>query len=456
MADPTTSAPAAWPRDVLPELAGLAADRPAVVLDDDPTGTQTLRDVPVLTGWDADAIARHLGAPVVFLSTNSRSLEEDAAVRVTREATRAAMTAASRRGVRVSLVSRSDSTLRGHFPREVLAVAEEMRRPDARVLLAPYFGEGGRTTVSDIHRLERGGGAVPVAETEFARDATFGYRSSNLHAWVAEKYAAAGLPAPATHSLSLELVRRGGPPAVRRALLELPAGGVAIANAAAERDIEVVALGALQAEEEGLPLVARTAASYVRARAGRSTAPLLTADELGVRGPGLVIVGSHVETTTRQLEELLRRGGDRLESITLPVAALIGNHETPVGEAVRRVDAALRDGRTAVVATERTRRDIGLAGGRQVSAALVAVVRGVTRRPAWVVAKGGITSSDVAAHGLALREARVAGQLLPGVPVWVGGGDSRWPGVPFVVFPGNVGGSSALAEAVEALSGASR
>jgi uncharacterized protein YgbK (DUF1537 family) len=88
-----------------------------------------------------------------------------------------------------------------------------------------------------------------------------------------------------------------------------------------------------------------------------------------------------------------------------------------------------------------------------VSEALVAVVRAITERPAWVIAKGGITSYDVARHGLGLTEARIAGPLLPGVPVWVGGADSRWPGVPLVVFPGNVGGSGALVDAYRALTG---
>ncbi|HJP71412.1 MAG TPA: four-carbon acid sugar kinase family protein, partial [Candidatus Limnocylindria bacterium] len=73
----------AWPEDVLPDLARRAASWPAVVLDDDPTGTQTLRDVHVLTGWDPVSIERHLDDPVVFLSTNSRALEEADAVAVT-------------------------------------------------------------------------------------------------------------------------------------------------------------------------------------------------------------------------------------------------------------------------------------------------------------------------------------------------------------------------------------
>src|SRR5688500_3897039 len=290
--------------DHLRELARRAAIRPAVILDDDPTGTQTLRDVFVLTSWDADSVARHLHDPAVFLSTNSRSLDEAAAVAITHDAVVTALGAARISGRPISVISRSDSTLRGHFPAETAAVADAMEAPDARVLLAPYFGEGGRLTIDGVHYLLKGATRRPVGETEFARDASFGYRSSNLVEWVAEKYGSAGKPPPFTSNLTLSMIRDGGPEGVAAALLALPARAVAIADAEVDRDIEIVALGVLMAEEEGMQIVARTAASYVRARAGREPAPVLTGEELATDGPGLIVVGSHVGTTTRQLEHL--------------------------------------------------------------------------------------------------------------------------------------------------------
>jgi uncharacterized protein YgbK (DUF1537 family) len=438
---------------LLPELARRAAARPAVILDDDPTGTQTVRDLFVLTDWDAGRIAKHLTKEAVFLSTNTRALAEDEAAKVTQGAVAAAVSASERVGRPISVVSRSDSTLRGHFPAETAAIAAGIGAPDARILLAPFFGEGGRLTVSDIHVVDRDGERRPVGDTEFARDATFGYRSSNLHAWVAEKYAAAGRPAPPTASLSLELVRSGGPAGVADVLTRLPAGGVAIANAESDADIETVALGAMLAEAAGVPLVARVAASYVRARCGQPPSPPLSAGELPDGGAGLIIVGSHVATTTAQVEALRTAVGDAVAVHEVGVEAVLSGDPAIVTRAAEALDRALADGRSALLMTERTRRDIGLAAGRSVSRALVAVVRAITDRPAWVIAKGGITSYDIARHGMDLAEARIAGSLLPGVPVWVGGEETRWPGVPLVVFPGNVGGPDALAAAYSALAG---
>ena len=443
-----------WPDDPLPEIATRVAHRPVVVLDDDPTGTQTVRDATVLTAWDAHAIAGHLDESLLFLSTNSRALDETAAVELCASAASSAREAGAIAGRPLTIVSRSDSTLRGHFPAETLAIGET----DSRVLLAPYFGEGGRLTRDDVHVLVRGDERINVADTEFALDATFGYRARDLRAWVAERYAASGRPAPPMTSLPLGLIRRYGPGAVADALLDLAPGGVAVVNAELERDIEVVALGALKAEEAGLPLVARTAASYVRARAGRAPSPLLAPGELGTSGPGLVVVGSHSELTTRQLDALRESpAGTRLTGVDLTVEPLVAGGaaaDAAIADAARRLELAIAAGHIGLLSTERTRREIGLEGSRAVAAALVSVIGRIETRPGWVISKGGITGFEVASRGLRMREARIAGQLLPGVSVWIGGVDSRWPKLQLVVFPGNVGDDGALRRAAELMSGA--
>ena len=183
--------------------------------------------------------------------------------------------------------------MRGHYPAEIDPLVAALGIPDARILLAPYFGDGGRVTVDGVHHLRRGDALVPVAETEFAKDPVFGYRSSDLRDWVRERAGVArGARPREVRVLTLDAIRGDGPDAVRDALLALPDGGVLAVDAAAERDIEVVALGALLAEQTGLPVVGRTAASYVRARAGLPTVLPLGPHEIDTGRPGLVVVGS--------------------------------------------------------------------------------------------------------------------------------------------------------------------
>jgi uncharacterized protein YgbK (DUF1537 family) len=446
-----------WPEDPLPAILKTGEERSVLVLDDDPTGTQTLRDVDVLLGWDAESAAALLDTPhgFAYVITNSRAATGEAAADIARRIG-ADVGAFPGGSGHVSVVSRSDSTLRGHFPAEVDALTGGLAIPGARIVLAPYFGDGGRVTIDDVHYLRVGDALVPVAETDFAADPTFGYRNSNLRDWVAER---AGPDRPVA-SLSLDDLRRHGPGAARDAIARLPEGGVLIANAVVDRDIEVLVQGALEAEIAGTRLVARSAATFVRARIGESRHGLLAQEDLATKGPGLVVVGSFVPAAGRQLDRLRARHPRELRSIEVDAAAAAGGPLDPaelkrLGQAV---DGALRAGQHVVLWTSRSVRlassgDAARAAGQHVSNAVVEVVRRVEVRPSWVIAKGGITSHDVARFGLDMRRVRVLGQVAAGVPVWRAGDESRWPGLLYVVVPGNVGDDDSLRSIVSIFEG---
>ncbi len=234
------------------------------VLDDDPTGSQAVHDVQVVTVLDEEAYGAAFAGPAgtCFVLTNSRSLAEPAAAEVTERAARGLMAAAGRRGARIQLVSRSDSTLRGHVMAEVAALRSVHREVSGRdvdgVLLAPAFLEAGRVTAGGIH-WARGGGPggpgplVPVGQTEFARDAAFGYQSSDLRDFVAEKSGGRTRPGD-VRSISLTDIRRGGPDRVRELLAGVRNGTWVIVDATEYSDLETVAYGVLQAERAGSSL----------------------------------------------------------------------------------------------------------------------------------------------------------------------------------------------------------
>jgi uncharacterized protein YgbK (DUF1537 family) len=452
--------PPVWPADLLPAIQRRvrAMRTKVVVLDDDPTGTQTVHDVDVLTGWSVPELVRALDddAPVVYLLTNSRSLTTPAAVRLAREIGAHLQAASQATGRPFAVTSRSDSTLRGHYPAETDALAEALGPFDG-LLLCPFFLEGGRLTAGDMHYVVEGDRAVPAAETEFARDAVFGYRQSNLRAWVEEKTRGA-IAAQAVRSISLDLLRLGGPHAVAEALMALRDGTPCVVNAVAYRDLEVLVLALLQAEEAGKRLIYRTAASFVRVRGGIAPAPLLQPSDLWRSGEagGLVVVGSHVARTSAQLQATRALPG--VEAIEAHVPRLLDAGACPaeIDRLACAVDAALGAGRDAVLYTSRglvvgddAAGSLGI--GERVSAALVQVVRQLPRRPAWLIAKGGITSSDIATRALHIARARVLGQAIAGVPIWRAGAESRWPGLVYVVFPGNVGGPGTLADMIAIL-----
>jgi uncharacterized protein YgbK (DUF1537 family) len=438
-----------------------------VVLDDDPTGTQTVTDVPVLTSWTIDDLrwALRQDSAVFFVLTNTRSLSpEDAAAR-NREVVRALHTASAAEGTGYVLASRGDSTLRGHFPLETDVLAEELTElegggaPDG-VVLVPAYIEAGRLTVGSRHWMRTAGGLLPVGESEFARDSTFGYRSSSLPEWVEEK-TGGRVPADEVLRVTLDDLRGGGPAHTARLLSTLRGGRVAVVDAVCDDDLRVLALALAQAEENGTRLLYRVGPSLVRARAGQAArAPLTPAELRPLRGDaphGLIVVGSHVALTTRQLDRLRERGG--IAEYELDVALLLDEErrDAHIAEvaaaaagALDSADAVIRTSRVLVTGADP---DDSLAISRRVSVALVEAVRRVSavRRPAFVVAKGGITSSDTATHGLEIRRAWARGTLLPGIVSLWEPVDGPAAGIPYIVFAGNVGGTDALADALDLL-----
>jgi len=433
----------------------LAAGTLIVVVDDDPTGTQTVHDVPVCFRWTPRTLRPVFRSrdPLVFVSTNSRGMSSAAAARTARAVGRNAAREARGAHRPLAVVSRSDSTLRGHFPREVTALARGLGTASDLVLVAPAFFEGGRLTAGDVHWVVQEGRLVAAGRTEFARDPVFGFASSDLRQWVEEK-TGGRVKAEGVLSISLDQIRTGGPGAVGRFLANAPRGATIVVNACADEDLEVVVLAMLDAEDAGRRFLCRTAASFVKVRAGIADRALLSAAEIGADGgPVLVVAGSYVQKTSRQLASLLSAG--RVEGIEFSAEAARsrGSLARESAEAARRVSACLRQGRSAVLYTSRTLSTGGdfLRLGAAIMSGLCAAVARLDARPSAVIAKGGITSIQIAREGLGARDARVAGQALPGVPVWRLGVGSRYPGLPYVVFPGNVGEEGALLDLLERL-----
>ena len=298
-----------------------SADRVLVVLDDDPTGTQSVSDVPVLTRWEEEDFRwafRHLvgtrPAPAVYVLTNTRSLEPVEAAARNREVVTNALAAALQTGSTLGFVSRSDSTLRGHYPLEPDVIAATLKEAAGQttdgVVIVPAFPDAGRITVGGVHYMRNGGTLTPVAETEFAKDASFGFRNSELARYVEEKSFGRFKAADVT-VLDLNIIRGG---------VDLIAGAVAgatdskpiVVDVVTENDLRALALGLAEAESRGKKLLYRVGPPFVRARIGQEErAPLSGHEAFAGTSPapcgGLIVVGSHVDLTTRQIKVLTDR-----------------------------------------------------------------------------------------------------------------------------------------------------
>ncbi len=432
-----------------------------IVLDDDPTGSQTVHSCLLLLQWDVETLRQGLqdASPIFFVLTNTRALAAAAAEQVTREVCQNLNAAIALEGIQDFLVvSRSDSTLRGHYPIETDAIADILGPFDAHFLV-PAFFEGGRITRDSIHYLMVDGVSTPVHETEFAKDSVFGYSTSYLPDYAAEKTAGRIQP-EAVERFTLSAMRAGS----LDRLLALEHNVCCAVDGETQADLDQFAQDLLIAAAQGKKFLFRSAASILTALAALPPQPI-DADHMQtyVRdgAPGAIIVGSHVKKTTEQLEQLLRESG--VTGIEVDVAQLRdgtpSTHKTLLSHLLQQVVEAHASGQVPVVYTSRqeltfdnvqARLDFGV----EVSSLLMDIIKGLPTDIGFLISKGGITSNDTLSTGLALRKARLLGQILPGVSaVRTPADHPQFPDLPVVLFPGNVGDEGALALAYRRLMG---
>jgi uncharacterized protein YgbK (DUF1537 family) len=269
-------------------------------------------------------------------------------------------------------------------------------------------------------------------------------------------------------SVSLEDLRKGDVEAVAALLKGVNNFGKVVVNALEYGDIKIFCAALYRALDAGKRFIIRSAAAVPRVLGGVGERPLLTRAELVGRDDagksenrrgGLIVIGSHVRKTTRQLELLLEKPGITAVEFN---THLVMKDEEFAGEIerVRKLcNGSVEAGNTTVVFTSRNRFDLNT-GSREdelrvsvkIAAAVTSFVSSLPGRPRFIIAKGGITSSEIGTKALKVKKSLVLGQVLPGIPVWLTGPESRFPNTPYIIFPGNVGEEKDLRVIAEMLS----
>ena len=393
-----------------------------VVLDDDPTGIQTVHGCMLITRWDEASMRQGFEdkEPFFYVLTNTRAMTREDAARVTREAMEMVVRVNKDFGFRLIVVSRSDSCLRGHFPLETDVMREVLAENGIRVAektpFCPAFIEAGRVTIDGIHYMKDGERLIPVSETEFAHDNVFGYHSSVLRDYIKEKGA--------------------------------NADDYDIIDAQDYTALIQYSKKIFQKLQSNDAIVIRCSSSLPKAISGISDKPLLDRTMLKHDGVGCFVVGSHVKKTTLQLECLLQAEGTC--AVEVDVQRILNDADPLMLETLDVIRQVVEQGLTPVVYT--SRQEIRLADadqrqhlGQQVSDFLVGIVRRLPYTPAYLVGKGGITSHDILTKGLDISSARVLGQVVNSVPCVM------THMFPYIIFPGNVGSEQSLREVYQKL-----
>ena len=438
-----------------------------IAIDDDPTGSQTVHSCLLVTRWDVETllVALQDESPLLFILSNTRGMDAARAAAVTREVClnlKRALLQAEKQGRAINpiVVSRSDSTLRGHYPVETDIIAEELGPFDAHFMV-PAFFEAGRFTRDSTHYLLVDGRPVPVHATEFARDSVFGFSTAYLPDYVEEK-TAGRIKANQVQRFLLEDVRGD----CHERLRELANNVCCVVDCETQVDLNHFATQLQDTAGEGKRFLFRSAASLLTALAKLAPQPVKAGD-MGYyvrdRKPGVILIGSHVAKTSAQLN-YLRKHYD-VVAVHVDVQRLkdndaIARAETPAMLAdaiIDQVEAAHGQGKTAAIYTTRAELQFPtqaerLAFGERLSGFLMKLVHGLPETIGFLISKGGITSNEVISSGLELKQSRVLGQILTGCSVIRCPSDhKRYPHLPVVIFPGNVGDETALARAYSIL-----
>lgn len=443
-----------------------ANNKKIVVLDDDPTGVQTVHDISVYTNWDKDSILQGFQEEnnLFYILTNSRGFTVEQTTKAHNEIAAVVDQAAKETGREYIFVSRSDSTLRGHYPLETVILKENYEKNTGKTvdgeILCPFFKEGGRFTVDDVHYVKYGDELVPANETEFAKDRTFGYTAAAMPAYVEEKTSGA-YKASDVVCISLEDIHNADIDKIEAQLMEVKDFNKIVVNAVDYVDVKVFCVALYRAMAKGKVFVFRTAAAIVKVLGGVTDQPLLTREQMVVRessNGGIIVVGSHTDKTTKQVECLKELADIEFIELDATLVKDDAAFETEVQRCLAREEECIKAGRTvccyttrALITADTGDKEDELRLSVKISDAVQSLVGRLSVTPSFVIAKGGITSSDVGTKALAVTKANVLGQIKPGIPVWQTGEESKFPMTPYVIFPGNVGEVTTLKEAAQVL-----
>ena len=443
-----------------------ANNKKIVVLDDDPTGVQTVHDISVYTNWDKDSIRQGFEEEnnLFYVLTNSRGFTEDQTTKAHHEIAEVVDEVARETGKEYIFISRSDSTLRGHYPLETQLLKADYEKNTGKTIdgeiMCQFFKEGGRFTIDNVHYVKYGEELVPANETEFAKDKTFGYTAYTMPEYIEEKTKREYKAADVT-CISLEDIHNMDIDKIEAQLMEVTGFNKVIVNAVDYADVKVFCTALYRAMAKGKVFMFRTAAAIVKVMGAVTDQPLLTREQMVVKettNGGIVVVGSHTEKTTKQVE-CLKELKD-IEFIELDATLVKDDDafEAEVSRCLAREEECIRAGKTvccyttrALITADTGDKEDELRLSVKISDAVQSLVGRLSITPSFVIAKGGITSSDVGTKALEVKKANVLGQIKPGIPVWQTGEESKFPLTPYVIFPGNVGEISTLKEAVEVL-----
>jgi len=433
-----------------------------VVIDDDPTGSQTVHDCLLLLKWDCSTLAKGFESKsnLFFILANTRSLSENDAKLTIEEICKNLKKVIASQGYEeeIIFISRGDSTLRGHNFLEPSALNSCLGPFDATFHI-PAFIEGKRLTINGSHFVDK----TPINQTIFARDVIFGYETSNVKNLLFQK-SKSQINIEDIQNLFLsdiEILNDEENNIVLKKLKNLNKNKHIIVDAENYSQLKKFTL-AIKKLIKQKKFLFRTAASFISSISEKKSFSQseIFFSNLRIRNkeksflPGLIIVGSYVELSTIQLNNLLEISNCNPIELDVfeffKITSSENNHEQRnlfKNKFLKEIRFSFEKGETPVLFTSRKFMSFDYSEQfnfyNSLSSFIAELVADLKYEIGYLISKGGITTNIILSNGLNADYVYLEGQILTGISVVTYNlkNDEK---LPIVTHPGNIGTEDSL------------
>ena len=433
-----------------------------VVIDDDPTGSQTVNNCLLLLKWDYSTLTKGFKSEsnLFFILANTRSLSENDARSTIEEICKNLKSVIASEAIEeeIIFISRGDSTLRGHNFLEPSTINSCLGPFDATFHI-PAFIEGKRLTINGSHFVNK----IPVDQTIFSKDKIFGYKTSNVKNLLFHKSKSQiNLDDIQNLYLSdLENLDAEENNIVFKKLQNLSNNQHLVVDVENYSQLQKFSKSIKKLTKQKKFLF-RTAASFISSISNikRNANDEIFFSNLRIKNkekkflPGLVIVGSYVELSTLQLQNLIET--DNCEPIELDVFDFFRiisseNHHKQrnlfKNKFLREIRFNFEKGKTPILFTSRKFMSLDYSEQfnfcNSLSLFISEIVADLKYEIGYLISKGGITTNMILSKGLNADYVYLEGQILTGISLVTYNlkNDKR---LPIVTFPGNIGNNDSL------------
>ena len=442
-----------------------------IIIDDDPTGSQTVNGCNLLLKWDYETLLKGLkdSSNLLFILANTRSLsKEDVKIRLKEicSALREIMNNSSFAEEDFVLISRGDSTLRGHNFVEP-DIINELLGPFDATFYIPAFIEGNRTTVNGNHFVDN----IPIHKTIFSKDKIFGFNTSNVKELIYEQsnYQLDFNNIENIFIKDFEALETNQPSKLFMQIEKLKNNKKVIVDIMDYSQLDKFS-SIVRSLLKKKKFLFRSAASFISSLSNvkRTQKDHIYFSQLRRKNnsdkamKGLIVVGSYVELTTLQLNKVLEislckpieinvfklyeffKIGDNLNLNSLKKLILNSIRQNLIRESI----PVLYTSREIISPTDKN--DL-IQFQLFLSAFIAEIVSAIKNEIGYLISKGGITTNTIISEGLEADSVYLEGQILPGISLVTFNLLKQKGKLPIVTFPGNMGNQMSLVQALEIL-----